>query len=180
MKRAAYPAPVDYGKLVETGFEDVTGRTLNLPLNPPVRLLAAFQQACAAGIPQLIIQVPGREMWAAAALSDDGRFNINAPDLEGRATFDRRSIRSKRTSSSRPLPNWSRYVAGALLELERAGLEMPGMEVVIAGEEPPGPRYHYAAGMAFIALCYAYLARDYAPTDLIDIMDRVQRDYIEG
>lgn len=148
-------------------------------MNPPLRLLAAFQQASEKQ-PEHLVQLEGRVMWVAAELSGGFSYTVIVPDMDVRTTFDRRSAKLKKTTRNRTLPKWTHYMSGAVGILDRQGLDMPGATVVIAGDEPPGPRYDHALGMAFVALWYQVNELDYDTQTLIDIMDIVRRDYIDG
>ncbi len=147
-------------------------------MNPPLRLLAAFQQVCEKQ-PQHIVQLDERSMWVAAELSGGFNYTVIVPDMDVRTSFDRRSAKLKKTTRNRSLPKWAHYMAGAVAILDRQGLDMPGASIVIAGDEPAGPRYDHALGMAFAALWYQVNEQDYTTQSLIDIMDTVRRDYVE-
>ena len=147
-------------------------------MNPPLRLLAAFQQVCEKQ-PQHIVQLDERSMWVAAELSGGFNYTVIVPDMDVRTSFDRRSAKLKKTTRNRSLPKWAHYMAGAVAILDRQGLDMPGASIVIAGDEPAGPRYDHALGMAFVALWYQVNEQDYTTQSLIDIMDTVRRDYVE-
>lgn len=156
---------------------------MNSPIeqtNPPLRLLAAFQAIYPGQIPALIVQAPGREMWVAALMSDSQGFTIHAPDLEARTHFDWRSAKFKRTVLNRPLPGWARYSAGVIHTLCAEGMDLAGLEAVAVGEEPSGPRYDYALGMAFAALWHTLHQRAYDQNSLLDLMERVRRTYMES
>jgi galactokinase len=153
--------------------------TQTLPGNPPVRLLVAFQTYFPTLAPEWLVQPAGREMWAAAACSTPHEYTIAAPDFDGRATFSLQSARQRRTVTQRPLPAWARYPAGVITALDAYGLEVPGMVVVIMGDEPPGPRYEYAMGIAVAALWHEVHARPCVPAHLIALCDRVRREYVE-
>lgn len=153
---------------------------MDTPINPPLRLLAAFQQTYPNAAPEWIVSAPGREMWVAAHIETSGKFTLITPDLDGRTTFDRRSARTKRTTHNRPLPSWARFPAGVVLELSAKGLDLPGVRAIMAGEEPPGPRYDYAMGLVLAALCYEVNGQTYKPNTLIDLMERVRRTYIDN
>lgn len=146
-------------------------------MNPPIRLLTASQQYLSAE-PQLMLAVPGRDMWVAADVVDGHEYTIITPDLGGRTIFDRRSAKLNRTVRSRPLPRWARYLAGTLLVLSDDGLELPGVTAVILGDEPSGPRYEHALGMAFAAMWYAHHQQECAVDTLLDVMERVQKQYL--
>jgi hypothetical protein len=148
--------------------------------DPPMRLLLAFQQLYPAlNAPDWVIQAPGRDMWAAAAHQPAPEFTIALPDLDARATFSYRSARSGLSVLNRPLPRWARYAAGALLDLRAAGIEPGGLVMVVAGTEPSGPRYEHAVGIVVAALGCACLGQMCAADDLVELVERVRRDYVE-
>lgn len=148
-------------------------------MNPPLRLLAAFQQSSEKE-PQHLVQLEERTMWVAAEITGGFNYTVIVPDMDVRTTFDRRSAKLKKTSRNRTLPKWAHYMAGAVAILDRQGLEMSGAMIVIAGDEPAGPRYDHALGMAFVALWYQVNQQEYTTQTLIDIMDTVRRDYVDG
>jgi galactokinase len=118
-------------------------------------------------------------MWLAAAVVQNEAFNIHMPDLGGRASFSWRTAKFKRTLLNRPLPNWARYPAGVIVTLCADGLDVEGIDVVAVGEEPSGPRFDYALGMAFAALWHTLHERPYTAESLLEIVERVRRTYIE-
>ena len=129
--------------------------------------------------PQHIVQLDERAMWVAAEITGGLSYTVIVPDMDVRTTFDRRSAKLKKTTRNRILPKWAHYMAGAVSILDRQGLDMPGASIVIAGDEPAGPRYDHALGMAFVALWHQVNEQDYSAEALIDIMDTVRRDYVE-
>lgn len=159
------------------GF-DVVDSALNNN-NPPVRLLVAFQDAFPEQALTWLVRVPGWEMWAAAATCDGHDLTLAVPDLEGQTTINLRSAKSKRTVTNRPLPRWARYPAGVLIVLGEIGLEISGLNMVIVGEEPPGPRYEYALGAALAGMAHTIHARDYTQDTLVKLVERARRDYVE-
>lgn len=146
-------------------------------VNPPLRLLAAFQTLTEQA-PEWLLQVPERDMWVGACLNQQHHYLLVVPDLNGRTQFNRRSAKQHRTVRGRPLPKWGRYVAGAAYLLGDTSQMMPGMSIVIVGDEPSGPRYHHALGMAFGALWHEYHATPYTATHLLDLMEQVQMQYL--
>ncbi len=146
--------------------------------DPPLRLLAAFQQAYPHLSPDYLIQAPGREMWVAAAPGSDSTFNIHAPDMDGRTAFSWRTAKFKRTTLNRPLPHWARYPAGVIVMLCAGELDTDGINAVIIGEEPSGPRYEFGMGMAFAALLHEIHQHAYDPALILEIVEQVRRDYI--
>lgn len=143
-------------------------------MNPPLRLLTAFQDAFSQQ-PDCLLSVPGREMWIAACITSSGHMTLSVPDKNARTTFDRRSARLHRTRFNRPLPSWATYLATVALLLPEASLDLPGVDAVIVGEEPAGPRYHHALGMALCTLAHDYHDRDCDEACLMAFMERVQQ-----
>jgi hypothetical protein len=144
-------------------------------LNPPLRLLTAFQQHFDKP-PDEIVGVEGRDMWVAGDITGSGRWLLHAPDLAAQITFDTRSARAFRSAFGRPLPPWARYIAGVCAALDAQHLlGAPGGRLVMVGDEPPGPRYEYAMGMAFATL---YLSRSQHPELLLPLMETVQKQVV--
>lgn len=147
--------------------------------DPPLRLLAAFQQAYPDQATDFVIRAPGREMWLAAMECGSETFTIIAPDMGAvKAAFNLQSAKVKRTVLQRPLPPWAHYPAGVTLLLAQTGMNMVGLNMVVIGDEPPGPRYNYALGMMFAALWYELDEKPYTMDDLIAIVDRTRREYL--
>jgi hypothetical protein len=142
-------------------------------MNPPIRLLTAVQEHLSKE-PDLMVEVVGRDMWVAATLHDGHEYTIITPDLGGHTIFDRRSAKFQRTIRNRPLPRWARYIAGTVLVLSE-DFDLSGLTAVIIGDEPLGPRYEHALGMAFAALYYSVHQHEYRLDTLIDVMERVQK-----
>ena len=148
--------------------------------NPPVMLLAAFAESFPEQAVQFLARAPGREMWIAASYSCEEALTVVAPEVEGRATFNLQSAKVKQTITRRPLPRWARYPAGVILLLAQDGLDLSGLNMVVMGNEPPGPRFDYGSGMAFAALWHDIYQLDYTIDTLIDIVDRTRREYVEN
>ena len=148
-------------------------------MNIPLRLLATFQQELNQE-PSHLLELEGRTMWVAAEITTGIACTVIASDLSARTMFDRSSAKRKKTFRKRSLPQWAYYMAGAVSILDRQGLEMSGATIVIAGDEPIGPRYNHALGMAFVAFWYQINEKSYTTQSLLDIMETVQRDYIRA
>lgn len=146
--------------------------------DPPLRLLMAFHNAFEGVSPTHILQAPGREMWVAAHV-DGEEFHLHAPDLDGRTVFTWRSAKNKRTNLNRPLPKWARFPAGVIVRLCAAGMDVSGVQVVVAGDEA-GMRYNYAVAIAIAALWHQIHEREYTTDSLIEIVEKVRRDYMEA
>jgi galactokinase len=147
--------------------------------NPPLRLLVAFQESFPALSPDWMVQVPERDMWVAAVLHQRDEFRVIVPDLQADTTFSLRSAKARRTVLNRPLPVWARYPAGVIVTLCHSGLDSTGADAIIVGEEPAGPRYHHALGMAVAALLHELHAKPYTAESLMAIVEQVRREYIE-
>ncbi|MEQ8675971.1 MAG: hypothetical protein RLP44_23510 [Aggregatilineales bacterium] len=153
---------------------------LSQNMNPPIRLLAGFNAAYSGRSTEHLIYVPGRSMWVAAVGTDTVDFSIHVPDLEARTTFSLRTAKFKKTVLNRPLPQWGRFPAGVLLELCNAGMDIEGLGAVIVGDETHGIRYEYGLGVAVAALVFTIHDTPYSDDDLIDIVEKVRREYVGG
>jgi hypothetical protein len=49
---------------------------------------------------------------------------------------------------------------------------------VICGDEPRGPRYEYGLGILFAALCHELNNCHYDSQTLTEVVDTVQREYL--
>jgi hypothetical protein len=148
--------------------------------NPPLRLLLAFQEAYPAVSPEHILKAPGRDMWIAAVAGQTDGYTIHAPDMTGRTTFNWRTAKNRRTILNRPLPKWARYPAGVIVELGNMDMDAPPLDAIVVGEEPSGPRYEFSMGIVVAALWHQLNDLTYTAESLLDIGDRVRRDYIDS
>jgi len=57
-------------------------------------------------------------------------------------------------------------------------MDVPGIKAAFVGEES-GPRYDYAAGVAFAALWHQISEKAIRDDALIDIVERARRDYVD-
>jgi hypothetical protein len=119
-------------------------------------------------------------MWVAASVAQTNAFTIHVPDMSGHTSFNRRTARSYRTVLKRPLPRWARYPAGVVIALSNCGLVVNGIDAVVVSEESPGPRYEYALGMTFAALIHSLHSQPYDSDSLLEIVEKVRREYVEG
>lgn len=170
-------APNDHA-IIAYNYFDTKGRKI-LNVNPPLHLLAAFQRRYATLSPSWIVQAPERETWVAAIIGTPDVFSIHAADLNAHTRFSWRSAKNKRTLIQRPLPHWARYPAGVIVELGIQGIEVPGIRAVVIGEDTPGPRYNFALGLVFAALWHEIHHHEYTPNGLIELVEKVRRNYVE-
>ena len=152
---------------------------MNIPGDPPMRLLLSFQEHFPALSPDWILKAPGRDMWIAAAFVEQPSFTIASADLDASTTFSYRSAKTRMTVLNRPLPTWARYPAGVLLSLRDAGLETTGLQAALAGEEPSGPRYEHSLGITVAALWYQVHQLPCTSDDLVELVEQVRREYVE-
>lgn len=146
--------------------------------DPPIRLLAKFQELFPESTPQLILKAPGREMWAAANFNGKTEISVWSAEITGRTTFTYQSAKQKQTVQRRPLPRWARYLAGASVYVDVP--EMPGVDVVVGGNETLGPRYEYALGILFAAFWCDINGQEISEAQLRDLTERVRREYVEA
>lgn len=154
--------------------------TLPISHDPPVRLLMAFHQRLPLHDPDLLFQVPERDLWLAAAYTPGEQTVLTALDLypDMAVTFTRQSALARRTVLNRPLPRWARWAAGTLVLLNEPSL--PPLTGLLAGNEPPGPRYEYTISLLFGALWHEWQRRPYLPGDLTALAERVRREFVEN
>ena len=146
--------------------------------DPPIRLLAMFEQAFPSTSPQIVVQAPEREMWAAASFNGTAHYTVCRAESGARTTFSYQSAKRHETVHRRPLPSWARYIGGICVLLDVA--QMPGIDVVVCGNEPSGPRYDFALGILFATLWYEINMESCDADQLQEITERVRREYIEG
>ncbi|MFW5691021.1 MAG: hypothetical protein ACOCXZ_00860 [Chloroflexota bacterium] len=148
--------------------------------NPPLRLLAAFNDLFPRQSPGYIIQATGREMWIAAKSPDASHFRLHVPDLGHETVFDWRGAATKQTLRRRPLPRWARYAAGVIVHLYHQGIDVAGIDAVIVAAEPPGPRFDFSLGLAFATLWYTINKLEHTEDNLLTVVEQVRREYIEA
>lgn len=155
--------------------------TPNPPTNVdlPLRLLVQFQQRYPESEPELVLQAPGRDLWAMATLSDSGRFVLDSVELNARTQFSVYSARGRQTVLHRPLPKWACYAAGVAVHLADANFTIGGLKLVVGGDEPPGPRYDYTLGVLMAVVLFTLHEESFTNTRLIDVTDRARREYVE-
>jgi galactokinase len=148
-------------------------------INPPLRLLAVIPKHLHREA-DFIVQAPGRDLWLAGVKWAEPTVQVAVPEVSAKTHFDYHSARRKQTLMNRPLPGWSRYVAGAYLRLQEDGLNVPGLSVFAISDEPAGPGFAFGLGMAFVMA--ACLLTDYNINDMeIRLMvESIRREYVEG
>lgn len=155
---------------------------LPIDLDPPLRLLARFQDSFPTCTPEILYRPPDRDVWIAARLGDaDDRHTLACVEIDGApVAFSRQTARQKRTLAGRPLPRWVRFPAGVVLALAERGIDAQGIDAVVCSDEPPGPRYDYALCLAFAALWHDLAQQPHTPAGLMYIADAVTRTYVEA
>lgn len=153
--------------------------TLPVSNDPPLRLLMAFHQRLPLVDPDVLFQAPDRDLWLAAVYTPSEQYVLTALDLypDVSVTFTRQSALTRRTVLNRPLPRWARWAAGALVLPGEPAL--PPLTGILAGDEPPGPRYEYTISLLFAALWHEWQRKPYLPGDLTQLVERVRREFVE-
>jgi hypothetical protein len=146
----------------------------------PLRLLVEFGEAFPDDSPAFTLCAPGRDVWLAAVENKSDHFALAAPDFKGKVTFSLQSARQKRSVWQRPLPRWAYYAAGVTLVMDNAGVDALGMNIVVLGDEPPGPSYDFGVGLVFAALWHALRGQAYTLDSLADWVEAARREYVEA
>jgi galactokinase len=153
-------------------------------INPPLRLLTTFAALYPEHDPTPLFAVDGRDLWVAAAPHGPVEtFVLHCVELEAATEFTLRSAKQKRTAQQRPLPRWARYAAGVALATfgaPTAPVMAQGYALVLAGDEPQGPRYEHALGVAIAQLYAVVHNQDYTADALVSLTERIRREYVEG
>jgi galactokinase len=144
--------------------------------DPPIRLLAKFEQLFPLTPPQMIVQAPGREMWAAANVNGTAHISVGNAETDTQTSFSYQSAKIKQTTKRRPLPTWARYLAGVSVLIDVP--DMPGIDAVVCGNEAAGPRYEFALGILFGALWREVNGQTPDVNDLVELTERVRREYV--
>ncbi len=154
-------------------------------LNPPpqvelpLRLLVQFQERYPETPPEIILQAPGRDLYVMATPNESGRIVLDSVELNARALFTTHSAAYKQTITRRPLPKWARYAAGVVLVCDDLGLSVNGLNAVVGGDEPTGPRYEYTLGVLLAALIHHTAGQIIPNSRLIELVDKARREYVE-
>jgi galactokinase len=143
-----------------------------------VHLLAGFARFHPDVTPEMILQAPGRALWAAVARRADETFSIGTVEFELHTRFSYQSAKQRQTLLRRPLPSWARYAGGILVLMSQHKLDMVGFDMVVAGNERDVARYEYAVGLAFAAVYYTLSGTPFTEAALVDLAERTRREYI--
>ncbi|MDX2136871.1 MAG: hypothetical protein SF123_02160 [Chloroflexota bacterium] len=144
----------------------------------PLHLLAGFARFYPDSAPERVLRVPGLALWAVVLPRKDLHFHVASADIGLRTSFSYQTAKQRCTLLHRPLPNWARYTAGMLRYLRETGLDFPGFDVVLAGDEGDGARYEYALGQGFGMVCYTLAGVECSEAKLMDAAEHVHRDYL--
>lgn len=147
-------------------------------IDVPLHLLAGFAQFHPDSTPEHVLQVPGRALWAVVLSRKDAHFHVASADIGLRTSFSYQTVKRGCTLLRRPLPNWARYTAGMLRYLRDTGLDFPGFDIVLAGDEGSGARYEYTLGQGFGMVCYTLAGVACGEAKLRDAADHVRREYV--
>lgn len=153
----------------------------------PLHLLASFQQFYPQfAAPAWTIQAPGRETWVAAVVAPDDAslapvYQIACVNHSAQTRFTARSAKQRHTQTQRPLPSWARYPAGVMLAMSESGFDIPAIYAVSLSEDTAfGARHDHALGMAYATLWHEIAGQPYTQQTILDLVERVRRQYVEG
>jgi galactokinase len=143
-----------------------------------VHLLAGFSHFHPHAAPELVLQAPGRDLWAAVARGADAEFSIASLEMDMLTRFTYQTAKQRQSVLRRPLPSWARYASGMLVLMRNQGVDVAGFDVVVAGNERSEARYEYAIGLAFAAVYHTFGGRPFSEAGLVDLAEHVRREYL--
>lgn len=113
------------------------------------------------------------EIRAAATAREDNAVVVRTYDAQT-VTFDLKNL------PETPRKSWSDYVAGVLVELQNAGVPLPGAEIELSSNVPIGAGLSSSAALEIAAaLAMLELARMYmAPSDLAMLAQRAESGFV--
>jgi galactokinase len=150
--------------------------------NPPLRLLVKYQERFASGTPEVLFHLAERDLWIAGRFNDRAQFSCLSLEINPALApaFTVQSARQRKTVLGRPLPRWSRYPAGVIIVMSALGYDARGFDGIVCADEPPGPRYEYGLGLLYTALVHELNHLSYNHAILTEIVDHVQREYVDS
>ncbi|MFP3852687.1 MAG: galactokinase [Anaerolineales bacterium] len=109
-----------------------------------------------------------------------GQFVVIAADLEAKSQFSLKSLEARRSSNGAPLPEWSRYFAGVVWALRRAGFQVPGMQAVLKSDIPVGAGLSSSAALEVAAATALQALGDFelTPLEMAKICQRAENEYV--
>jgi galactokinase len=106
--------------------------------------------------------------WVALSSRPDRRLALRSEDFPGLAEYELDSLDHDRRHE------WSDYVYGVALMLERAGKGLRGADVLVAGEIPIGAGLSSSAAIE-VATGYALLENSHQPVERVELAKLCQR-----
>ncbi len=183
--------------MLETDTARMTG-TSQIPRS----LLDAFVAAYPGRTPDLIARAPGRvnllgghvdiheglvlniaidrDIWLAAARSDDDRVRLHAANLNTSTAFSLAQLEARQTLEGEELPRWAGYAAGVAWALQRLGLDVSGIDGVIQGSVlmRAGLSSSAAVEIAYGRAWQALGGWTVNPHDLVLVGQAAEREYM--
>jgi galactokinase len=114
----------------------------------------------------------GMSAWAAASSRTDPRIVVYSRNFDETREFDPGNL------PANPQHHWDDYVAGVIIMLQRAGLDVRGTDLVISGDVPIGSGLSSSAALETVA-AFALLATAGAPIDRTQIALLCQKAELE-
>lgn len=121
-----------------------------------------------------------RSIWLAAKAIPAPSITVHALDLSEQATFTLVDLDRKIVTTDKPLPDWALYAAGVAWSLQEAGMEVPGCQIVMAGDVPVGAGLSSSAAVE-VAYAQALVHIAAWPVDkmrLAQLCKRAENEYV--
>ena len=91
-----------------------------------------------------------RAVYLAAAPNNSGIVQLYAADIGGEISFDLERLDYKKDLSGHALPGWALYPAGVAWALQKAGMEMQGMQAIYSSDIPIGAGLSSSAAIEMV------------------------------
>lgn len=121
-----------------------------------------------------------RAAYVLAAPCPSPLVALQAPDLNASATFRLSELDDKVDAFGQPLPRWAHYPAGVAHALRALGLNVVGLDAVLASDVPRGAGLSSSAAVevAFAAAWQALGGWSLPPLELARACQRAENDYV--
>jgi galactokinase len=116
----------------------------------------------------------GFQCWAAVSRRADRKLRVHSINVGATVEFDLAD------PNQRPARDWTDYVRGVALQLERAGQRVPGADLVVASDVPLGAGLSSSAALE-VATAYALLGvagATMSRTDIALLCQRAENEFV--
>jgi galactokinase len=114
------------------------------------------------------------QCWVAASPRSDSKLRIHSVNVGQTAEFDLSE------QNPRPAGDWTDYVRGVAIQLQKAGHRVPGADLVIASDVPLGSGLSSSAGLE-VSTAYALLGVSGAGlgrTEIAKLCQRAENEFV--